>query len=531
MKKLKKVLGVALATITLIAAIPVTTVYANDVSFDGLLDWNGLVFENVDNIIDVEGTLAVGGNFNSTTGFSANSGAYGLAPASTDDTALLVNGNVNIAGYGNIYGQTIIGAAEGNTYKLSNVISAQTLNGQYIVADYTDYFANAQIQALNVNAAIEALPANGIYDSAYGTYTFTGNSEANVLVYNVEESNFNSYLFDFTIAETQTIVVNFRTTNKIDLRYGAIQINGSTDPEYLRQFNRNIVLNVVNATDIEMTSCELYGILLAPNATLTGKGANICGTTIVNNLVGSNGFELHVGYNNDFVPTISTTPVTETTVAETEPEVIVNNEEDEIVNIRIDVPRKMAVAFADGTVYYGGEIKEVIVGAEYLFRMCAVNWNNGVYDENGNGLAGTIVYRMIALHHKDYIDYAFAARDNAERYIVKGIDVIDNETKTIYVNCDAMDTHLETDVNSFFMAYRFHFADGDYNKQTGIAGVIETPRESLSVNLPIGTTITCNAYVNHQLIDTDLVFITNNSGEGIYEDEYLTSVNDYTWNH
>jgi hypothetical protein len=99
------------------------------------------------------------------------------------------------------------------------------------------------------------------------------------------------------------------------------------------------------------------------------------------------------------------------------------------------------------------------------------------------------------------------------------------------VNCDAKDTHLETDVNNFFMAYRFHFENGEYKKQTGIDKVINTPTESLSVNLPLGSTITCNAYDNGDKIDSADVFIANNNGEGIYDDEYLTSVNDYTWNH
>ena len=200
------------------------------------------------------------------------------------------------------------------------------------------------------------------------------------------------------------------------------------------------------------------------------------------------------------------------------------------VSIRIDTPLKMAVAFADGTVYYGGEMKDVVVGQEYMFRMCSVNWDNGIYDENGNGIAGTVVYRMIVVHHSEFFEYALAASQDPDRYTVKGMDVIDNEAKTIIINCDATDAHLETDVNNFFVAYRFHFANGDYNKKTGIENVINNPLESLSVNLPAGSTIACNAYVGDELIDNANVFVTVNSGEGVYDDVYLTSVNDFTWN-
>ena len=197
--------------------------------------------------------------------------------------------------------------------------------------------------------------------------------------------------------------------------------------------------------------------------------------------------------------------------------------------IRIDVARKMAVAFADGTVYYGGEMKEVVTGEEYAFQMCTVNWETGLYDET-NGLLGTVVYRMIPVHTAQFLKTAKEARLDAERYTVKGIDVIDNTDKIIYVNVDAEDTHLETDVNNFFMAYRFTFdAEETFDMLTGIEGVVE-PAESLSVNLPLGSTIACDAYVDGVKVATENIFITHNSGVGVYDDVYLTSVNDYVWN-
>ncbi len=521
-------------------------------AFGDLLNWSGVVLGNVENIIDVEGTLAVGGSFNSNRGFSANAGAYGQNNASTEDVALLINGNANISGYGNVYGQTVVGNADGNTYHLSNVTPSATTNGQYTVADSSAYFAAAGNTANAAKAAIEALPVNGECEAAYGTYTFKGNPDADTLVYNVDDSTISSYLFDFTIAEGQTIIVNLTTSDKITLKYGANKINGSMDPNYLRSFNRNIIFNVVNSPEVEMISTELYGILLAPNTKLTGSNANVCGTSIVNSLVGLNGFELHVGYNDSFVPEIIPSTPEDPTVAPAEDPTEAPAEDpteapaedpteppaqdptdpaSETCSIRIDVPLKMAVAFADGSVYYGGEMKEVVYGQEYPFQMCSVNWDNGIYDENGNGLRGTVVYRMIVVHEKEFNERALAAMQDPDRYTVKGIDIIDNEAKLIIVNGDAKDTHLETDVNNFFMAYRFHFASEDYNKKTGIPNVINTPIESLSVNLPLGSTIACNAYIGDEKVDSDNVFITHNAGKGIYYNVELTSVNDYTWAH
>ena len=541
---MKKLLSAALVAVLSVSAcsIPVSayTAHVNEGdtpqfngatsanAFGDLLNWDGVVFGNASNIIDVEGSLAVGGNFDSNRGLSINGGAYGQNPAQTDDVAFLVNGNVNINGYGNVWGQTVVGTANGNTYRLSNVMPSGDTNGKFTVADSTNYFANAKSTAYAAKAAVEALPVNGVCESAYGTYTFVGNSGANTVVYNVDDSVINSYLFDFTIAEGQTVVVNFTAPGKLEFRNGAFRINGSMDPDYLRSFNRNIILNVVNAGSIEMKSSELHGILLAPDADLTGDNANVCGTAILNGLTGLNGFELHVGYNNSFVPAV---PAPAPTPAEdpTSPEVQPAEEEGEKVSIRIDAPLKMAVEFEDGSVYYGGEMKEVVFDKEYLFRMCAVNWENGIYDGNENGIGGTVVYRMIVVHQNDFNKLAEAARQDPERYIVKGIDIIDTVEKKIIVNGNAKDTHLETDVNTFFAAYRFHFEGQDYNKKTGIEKVVNNPLESLSVNLPVGSTITCDAYYGDDKVASSDVFITKNSGEGIYADEFLTSVNDYTW--
>ena len=68
----------------------------------------------------------------------------------------------------------------------------------------------------------------------------------------------------------------------------------------------------------------------------------------------------------------------------------------------------MAVAFEDGSVYYGGEMKEVVVGQEYLFQMCSVN---------------TVVYRMVVVHQKEFTEIAREAAQHPERYTVKGIAV------------------------------------------------------------------------------------------------------------
>lgn len=180
------------------------------------------------------------------------------------------------------------------------------------------------------------------------------------------------------------------------------------------------------------------------------------------------------------------------------------------VTVGIVTPKKMSVRFEDGTVYYGGESIDLEVGKVYRFQMCSNNWDNDIYDDNGNGLCGTVVYSVRV----------------SDSYTERSYDP-DSHTFVLPYG----DPVLRTDVNKCFMAYRYHFEQGDYNKQTGIKNVVNTPLESLSVNLPLGSTVTSDAYRAMTWIDSADVFIENNNGEGMYDTVYLTCVNDYYWQY
>ena len=210
------------------------------------------------------------------------------------------------------------------------------------------------------------------------------------------------------------------------------------------------------------------------------------------------------------------------------------------VSMGIVTPLAMAVRFEDGSVYYSGDTVEVEVGKDYHFQMCCVDWStrdansekkihrpyevftpqHGVYSDEGIGLAGTVVYTVRVSNRNDERSY-------------------DEATKTFVLPFG--DKVLRTDVNKCFMAYRFHFKSGDYHKQTGIDKVVydtgidhentiedfryNKPLESLSVNLPLGSTITAKVYKNYEYIGEDNILIT------IDEEHPDRCYKDYIWDY
>ena len=175
-------------------------------------------------------------------------------------------------------------------------------------------------------------------------------------------------------------------------------------------------------------------------------------------------------------------------------------ESKEEVSVNVLVPRRMSIRLEDGTVLHNKSSFKMSVDTEIKFQMCSNNWDNDKYDDNGNGLAGTVVYKAVVSSKVKQNSYDAKSRT----FIIAKSDKV-----------------LRTDTNKCFMAYRFYFKKGDYNKQTGIKNVVNTPLESLSVNLPLGSTITCDAYVAMEKIDGADVFIETAEDKTICYKDYI----------
>ncbi len=276
--------------------------------FGDFTEWNGFILGDVTDCIDFEGSIAVGGNITSNRGLSVGHGVNGASPTNTSDISLLVGGNLNLNCYGSVIGQTATGTPSGNTYNLSNVTENTTTNGQYLTVDPNDYFAQNAALAKQINQNIASKQENATYtNNGYGSFEFTGNSNEPQLVYNVSENDFSSFNLNFNLQDNQTAIVNLTSDQAINFLNGSFSINGNKDNTYLRQNADRIVFNITNSSQVNMTSCELYGYFVAPNTSLIGDNANLCGHIILGSLEAKNGFEFHKDMGTK-IPIVTPTP-------------------------------------------------------------------------------------------------------------------------------------------------------------------------------------------------------------------------------
>ena len=170
------------------------------------------------------------------------------------------------------------------------------------------------------------------------------------------------------------------------------------------------------------------------------------------------------------------------------------------VTVSVVTPKRMSIRLLDGTVLKNGDSFQAKIGEAVYFAMCSNNWNNDTYDDHGNGVMGTVVYSVTVAD--SYTERSYDA-DSHAFVIPKG------------------DLTLRTDTNRCFMAYRFYFEKAQYNKQTGIKQVVDPELESLSVNLPLGSTITADAYIAQVWQTSANVFIETAEDKTISYTNYI----------
>ena len=308
----------------------------------------------------------------------------------------------------------------------------------------------------------------------YGDIKLTGKGKVIIYVDNfTSESNGNinangssdDLAFVFSKAAYN---VSFNTLKKV--RANVIVPNGNFTTNNVELYG-NIYVGVNFAMS---NSGSVNGYVFAPNSStaLTGS-TSIVGQLVTKDLNLSGDCFVKYGSVSELP-----TDITDIILAVDTPVVT-----EKTVTIKVTVARRMSIRLEDGTVLKNGDSFTMTKGGTINFQICTNNWDTDSYDTNGNGIAGTKVYS--------------------------------------FTDTSTDENALRTDTNKYFMAIRYHFNKGDYNKQTGIAQVLTTPLESLSVNLPLGAVISSDAYLNYSKVDSANVFVETAEDKTIcYTDFY-----------
>jgi choice-of-anchor A domain-containing protein len=262
--------------------------------FVGSGNFNAIIFGNFQsNSGDVEGRLAVAGNFNLTTsGYSVGTGGVGVnAPDNTDN--LVVNGQFNNAGGGNwgLRGSLVYNTAPAGTVFPSLIAPAvSSIKGAKF--DYIRFSDNALLNYYrNLSGTLNGLPNTGtVAFDGYHQYTLTGTSTGlNVFDITLPD-NMSSDEIRVDIPAGASAIINVLNTT-LSINGGSMKMNGADEA------NVKVLFNFPNATSVSLAHYKFLGSFLAPKAGLTGNGGSINGQSIIGgHFEQQGGFEFHNFY-------------------------------------------------------------------------------------------------------------------------------------------------------------------------------------------------------------------------------------------
>ncbi|MDF2588766.1 MAG: hypothetical protein K0S41_2607 [Anaerocolumna sp.] len=295
---------------------------------------NLLVLGDADNIIDVEGAMAVGGNFTSPRGISVG---FGRGARLTDtgysanNARFITGGNVAMGGPLVVTGHVVVGgnfrAANGSTYLIgkdgsNNQLEElnylyQTSGGSpywsitdkgnhYVVPSYDKpryipasriganlplFFQNARNSIRAYKSCIDELPSNGTVIEQSHEWVLRGNNpDQNVFTIDVRPNGLINKGIRAEVPERSLVIVKLRTGANAHLQYGVMG-------EQWRTTRTLFVFE--DATDIHMEKpADIWGSILAPQARFHGHstGGHVSGNAAVGSFsVNANsGFEFHL---------------------------------------------------------------------------------------------------------------------------------------------------------------------------------------------------------------------------------------------
>ena len=296
--------------------------------------FNAIVFQDANNIIDVNGAFAIGGNFYSPRGMSvawgrnAKLAETGYSPY---DVRFLVGGSVNMGGPLVVVGHTVVGgnyrAASGSTfligkdgspdqeqdleylyyaeggseywkpsdkgdhYLISNYDVPRYIPANRIRANLPMFFANARTSITRYKNCIQNLRPNGSVIDNFHEWILRGNDpHQNVFVIDVRPNGLINKGVRAEVPEGSLVIVRFRTGPNAHLQYGLM---GERE-----KVNHTLYV-FEDANEIFMEkSADIWGSILAPQAMFHGHqtGGHVSGNVALRAFAvnPNSGFEFHI---------------------------------------------------------------------------------------------------------------------------------------------------------------------------------------------------------------------------------------------
>ncbi len=317
------------------AGLPYDNINWNEIAgqpFGTASRFNVIIFNDANNIVDVEGPVAIGGNFFSPRGLSVGYVRKGneAVPYSPDLVRFLSGGNVSMTGPLVVRGHVVVNggfrAAKGSTYLIgksgmdnqiqelkflyqnnrgSQYWTPSDKGDHYVVPSYdvpryipasrvnanlSEFFSDAREGIGYYKDCIEALEPNGsVVDNNHEWILRGNNPVQNVFILDTRPNGLINKGIRAEVPQGSTVIVRMRTGASAHLQYGV----------YGERSKTNQTLYVFeDATNIYMEkSTDIWGSILAPQAMFHAHstGGHVSGNVALGSFAvnANSGFEFH----------------------------------------------------------------------------------------------------------------------------------------------------------------------------------------------------------------------------------------------
>ena len=281
--------------------LTVPNTYFGD-DFVGNGNFNAIIFGSITaGGGDTEGRLAVAGDFYGPGSYSVGQAPGNRsAPANTDN--LIVNGNFDNAQNWGMQGNFIYNTTNSTSdsrmpsHPAGTGVNTGGITGRLSFKTLKTYYENlsTSLAGKTSNGLVEATPWD------YVQITLTG-TDLNSNVFTLDLPDNKQFGINIVVPQGSTVLINV-TDTKVHFNNGSMSGGDRA----------KILFNFPNATEVNVTGFTVEGQVLAPKASLVGKGGSINGQAIIGgNVTQTNqGFEFH-NYCSSFpMPSFTPLPVT-----------------------------------------------------------------------------------------------------------------------------------------------------------------------------------------------------------------------------